>query len=197
GDKALLIISNVRTNSVAIAISRKNFKRPVKQRMILIFAMSLSEQETIEKGGNVVEGMTLVKPCLSPKSEHANIIIDKWQLKKEINWRHSSSYDATQAFIKAIQQSNPVSRSGILSKLSELKSGSLSFHLDKNETAGFGLKWDESDRSNANQKYCVVKIKNGEFVEIDNTTSHISNKSKFRRIETRSQSRSRSQHSIG
>jgi hypothetical protein len=51
GNKALLIISSVKTNSVAIAISRKNFNRPAGKKMRLISAMSLSEQETIEKGG--------------------------------------------------------------------------------------------------------------------------------------------------
>jgi ABC-type branched-subunit amino acid transport system substrate-binding protein len=175
GDKALLIISHVKTNSVAIAISKENFKRPENQRMKLISAMSLSEQETIEKGGDAVEGMILVRPCQSPKYKYAKKIIDKWQLK-EVNWRHSSSYDATQAFLKAIKQSTPVNRQGILSKLSESKSGSLFFQLDKNETAGFGLKWDEKDRSNDNRKFCVVQVKNGKFVEIESMISHYSNK---------------------
>jgi ABC-type branched-subunit amino acid transport system substrate-binding protein len=187
GDKALLIISNVKTNSVAIAIaiatSKKNIERPEKLKMRLISAMSLSEQETIEKGGDAVEGMTLARPCIAPISKSATEIMKKWQLKNEINWRHSSSNDATQAFIQAIRQSEQVTRKKILSKLSESKLGSLSFHLDKNETAGFGLDWDKSDRSNVHQEYCVVnikkgkfeevaKMKNGEFVEIDSTTSY-------------------------
>jgi hypothetical protein len=42
-----------------------------------------------------------------------------------------------------------------------------SFLLSKEETSGFGLKWDPSDRSNANRKYCVVQIKGGKFVDIE------------------------------
>jgi hypothetical protein len=33
-----------------------------------------------------------------------------------------------------------------------------SLSLRENETAGFGLKWDFSDRSNANREYCVIEI---------------------------------------
>jgi ABC-type branched-subunit amino acid transport system substrate-binding protein len=176
GNKALLLISNVNTNSVAIAISRKNSERPVEKRMRLISAMSLSEQETIEKGGEAVKGMILVRPCIAQNSKYVQEAIKRWQLK-EINWRQSSSYDTTQAFVKAIKQSKSVSRQSIVSELrSKSESGSLSFSLSKGETAGFGLKWDKLDRSNINQQYCVVQIKNGRFVEIDSTTSHLPNK---------------------
>jgi ABC-type branched-subunit amino acid transport system substrate-binding protein len=161
GAKVLLIISNVSTNSVAVAISRKNFSLQDK-RMILISSMSLSEQETIEKGGKAVEGMILVRPCLLPESNYTKEAIEKWQ-RKEINWRQTSSYDATQAFIEAIKKSKSVSREEILNVLG---SKSEPFYLSEDKTSGFGLKWDVSDRSNANQKYCVVQIKNGKFVEI-------------------------------
>jgi ABC-type branched-subunit amino acid transport system substrate-binding protein len=134
--------------------------------MILISGMSLSEQETIERGGKAVEGMILVRPCLLPKSSYTKEAIEKWQLK-EMNWRHTSSYDATQAFIEAIKKSKSVSREEILNVL-----GSESFDLSEDKTSGFGLKWDESDRSNANRKYCVVQIKNGRFVEVDSTSSN-------------------------
>jgi ABC-type branched-subunit amino acid transport system substrate-binding protein len=164
--KVLLIISNVKTNSVAIAIARKNLDLPPDKRMIIIAAMSLSEQETIEKGGEAVEGMILVRPCLPKKNLYLEGAIKKWQLK-EMNWRHTSSYDATQAFIEAIKKSKSVSREEILNVL-----GSKSFDLSEDKTSGFGLKWDKSDRSNANQKYCVVQIKNGKFVEIHSSNDY-------------------------
>jgi ABC-type branched-subunit amino acid transport system substrate-binding protein len=55
--KNLLIFSSVRTNSVAIAIAKVNADE--KLNLNLLGAMSLSEQETINRGGNSVNGMYL------------------------------------------------------------------------------------------------------------------------------------------
>jgi hypothetical protein len=43
---------------------------------------------------------------------------------------------------------------------------SSSFSLKKEETSGFGLSWDKSDRSNEKRKFCVVQIENNKSTEV-------------------------------
>jgi ABC-type branched-subunit amino acid transport system substrate-binding protein len=166
--KAALIISNVKSNSIAIAINRKNASLLPKYKLQLLGAMSLSEEETLQRGGEAVEGMVLVRPCLLLEFEYMKNSAKSW-LQKEIGWRTATSFDAAQAFAKAIRLSKPLSREEILHQLN-----SPSFSLSKDETSRFGLKWDFLDRSNANRQYCIVKIKNKKFVEITENFSNAS-----------------------
>jgi ABC-type branched-subunit amino acid transport system substrate-binding protein len=159
--KVALIISSVKTNSIAIAVNRENARLSPNQKLQLFGAMSLSEEEIAKGGKKFMEGMILVRPCLLPQSEYAKKAVERWQ-KQEINWRTATSYDATQAFAKALTLSKTKTREDILRQLI-----SPSFSLSKEETSGFGLKWDLSDHSNANRKYCVVQIRDGKFVDID------------------------------
>jgi ABC-type branched-subunit amino acid transport system substrate-binding protein len=149
--KAALIITNVQTNSIAIAINKSNKKIPANRKLTLLGAMSLTEVETLEKGGKELDGFTLVRPCF-PKSTYMTKQAQKWNLP-ELNWRTATSYDATKAFAKAITLSKNKTRAEILSQLQ-----SPSFSLSKEETSGFGLQWDLSDRSNKEMKYCVVRV---------------------------------------
>jgi ABC-type branched-subunit amino acid transport system substrate-binding protein len=166
--KALLIISNVRTNSIAIeiaiAINRRNATLPLNQKIKLLGVMALSEEETLDKGGKAVEGIILVRPCLSPK--YTQDAAERWQ-EPENSWRTATSYDATQAFSEAIKLSKVKQREDILRQLQ-----SPSFSLSKEQTSGFGLNWDLSDLSNANRKYCVVQIKDGKFRDITEDSSN-------------------------
>jgi ABC-type branched-subunit amino acid transport system substrate-binding protein len=122
--------------------------------------MSLSEEETLQRGGEAVEGMVLVRPCLLPEFKYMKNSAKRW-LQNEMSWRTATSYDAAQAFTKAISLSKKVSRENTLEQL-QLSS----FSLKIGETSGFGLKWDRLDHSNACRKYCVVQIKDGKFVPI-------------------------------
>jgi ABC-type branched-subunit amino acid transport system substrate-binding protein len=63
--KNLLIFSSVRTNSVAIAIAKVNAKLSANEKLNLLGAMSLSEQEAIDRGGDSVDGMYLVRPGIA------------------------------------------------------------------------------------------------------------------------------------
>ncbi len=156
--KAVLLISNVKSNSIAIAISRKNASLSPKHKLQLLGAMSLSEEETLRRGGEAVEGMILVRPCLLPQFKYMKDAAKRW-LQNETSWRTATSYDAAQAFAKAIILSKKVSRENILEQLQ-----SPSFLLKIEETSGFGLKW--VDHSNTDRKYCIVQIKKNKFVEI-------------------------------
>ncbi len=155
GDKeirAALIITNVQSNSIAISINKYNNELSADRKLKILGAMSLSEVETLEKGGKELDGFTLVRPCF-PKSIYMTKQALKWNLP-ELNWRTATSYDATKAFAKAITLSKNKTRAEILIQLQ-----SPSFSLSEEETSGFGLKWDFSDRSNENMKYCVVQVK--------------------------------------
>jgi ABC-type branched-subunit amino acid transport system substrate-binding protein len=159
--KAALVLSDVQTNSIAIAIIRKNAALPSSQKLKLFGAMSLTEEDTIKRGGAAMNGLTLAMPCMLQESKHMKYAAKKW-LQQEISWRTATSYDAIQVFSKAIELSkNNVSRENILRQLQ-----SQSFSLDVEKTSGFGLTWDLSDRSNANRKYCFVQIRKNKFIEI-------------------------------
>jgi ABC-type branched-subunit amino acid transport system substrate-binding protein len=121
--------------------------------------MSLSDAEILQKGGDTVEGMSLASPCLAEKSDYMKKARKRWQQEQEIGWRVATSYDATQAFIKAIRlSSTQPTREEILKNLKSLK-------LLMDKTSGFGLSWD-SEHSNANRKYCLFEIRNHKFEKI-------------------------------
>ncbi len=158
---ALIISTNVQTNSVALATSYANYQLPPDRRLFLLGTMALSETETLEKGGKEIEGMIFVVPCSNLNSRYTSKTTKHWNLP-DLSWRTATSYDATQAFAKAINLAKEKTRPEILRQLQ-----SPSFSLSNEETSGFGLKWDLSgDRSNRNRKYCVSTIKGGKFVDI-------------------------------
>lgn len=154
--KAAFLISSITTNSVTIVFARKNATLPSEQKLQLLSAMSLSEEESQKQGGNALEGLTLLSPCLAEKSDYMKQAANRWEQK--IYWRVATSYDATQAFIEAIQLSKQPTREEILQNLHSLK-------LPVNKTSGFGLSWN-LDHSNAKRKYCLIKIRNHKFEEI-------------------------------
>lgn len=154
--KAAFLISSLKNNSVIIGFARINATFLPPQKLELLSAMSLSEQEILNKGKNAVEGLALVSPCLAKKSVYMEKAKNRWQ--QEIYWRVATSYDATQAFIEAIKLSKEPTREEILQNLRSLK-------LPVNKTSGFGLSWD-SDHSNTKRKYCLFKIRNHKFEEI-------------------------------
>jgi branched-chain amino acid transport system substrate-binding protein len=77
---------------------------------------------------------------------------NRWQGEK-ISWRMATSYDATQAFIKAMSSSNNPSRQSVLEKLP-------SINLSPNESSGNGLKFIEGEPK---KEPVLVKVANGEF----------------------------------
>ncbi len=156
--KAVLLISNVGTNSVALAIARANFKLPAK-KLQLVSAMALSEKLTLEKGGDAIEGMVVPSPCLAKNSDYTKKAEKRWE--QQIYWRAATSYDAAQALIAAIRISKEPTREEILKNLGSLK-------LPINQTSGFGLNWSSSNdyHSNTLRKYCLFQIRHHRFEEI-------------------------------
>ncbi len=154
-----LVLPSIETNCVAIAIANKNAQQPQSQQLKLLFATSLPEISTLAKGGAAVEGAVLVSPSLATNSIYMNDAKDRWQ-QSDINWRVATSYDATQAIIKAIETSTVVTRATILDNLETIT-------LDEDCSSGFGLTWSDSDyHSNSQRKYCITQIRHNKFEEI-------------------------------
>lgn len=171
----ILLFTSVKTNSIAIEISKAVYdsNKDNSTKIQILGNMALSEQETIAKGGNYVDGIEVIRPCLLEESGYIKEAFKKWtQNKIAINWRHATSYDAAQAFIQAIKmidksdsvQSKEVNRKNILSQLK-----STLFSVPGKDTSSeFELKWGSGeDHSNKNAKYCLAKIENGKFRNID------------------------------
>ncbi|MBD2443742.1 ABC transporter substrate-binding protein [Dolichospermum sp. FACHB-1091] len=118
---------------------------------------SLYGNETLDKGGNNVEGLIVAIPWFreTPQAkDFAQKSEKKWG--GGISWRTATSFDATQAFIKAL--SNNATRTNLLEKLPSIK-------LDSNETSGYQLKFTE-EREREGQSI-LVEVKDGKFVPIE------------------------------
>lgn len=158
---AVLIISSIETNSIAIAIAHENHENSKLQpdkKLRLLLTTALPETPLLEKGGNAVEGAVLVSPCLAQESAYMEKARSRWG--QEINWRVVTAYNATQAIIAAIESSTEVTRPAILENLENIV-------LDVDRTSGFGLRWSYTDyHANAHQQYSVWQVRHGRFEEI-------------------------------
>jgi ABC-type branched-subunit amino acid transport system substrate-binding protein len=118
---------------------------------------TLYRKETLSKGGNNVEGLIVAIPWFresSPAKAFAERSKQEWE--GDISWTHATSFDATQAFIKAL--SNNATRTNLLEKLP-------SINLDRNETSGYQLKFTE-EREREGQSI-LVQVKDGKFVPLE------------------------------
>ncbi|MFM6349916.1 MAG: hypothetical protein ACKPFK_32970, partial [Dolichospermum sp.] len=105
---------------------------------------------------NNVEGLIVATPWFreTPQAkDFAQKSEKKWG--GGISWRTATSFDATQAFIKAL--SNNATRTNLLEKLP-------SINLDSNETSGYQLKFTE-EREREGQSI-LVQVEDGKFVPI-------------------------------
>ncbi|GCL42833.1 ABC transporter substrate-binding protein [Dolichospermum planctonicum] len=110
-----------------------------------------------DKTSKNVEGLIVATPWFresSPARPFAERSEQEWG--GGISWRTATSFDATQAFIKAL--SNNVTRTNLLEKLPSIK-------LDRNETSGYQLKFTE-EREREGQSI-LVQVKDGKFVPIE------------------------------
>lgn len=164
--KTVFLIPGVKTSSVLRAFARASQEKTKKlniENLNIIFPMSVFEQPTLDIGGDAVEGASLSTPCVNKTSLYMKGAIKRWQ-QKNIYWRTMTGYDATQAFIEAINKSsNEPTRSEILKNLKTLT-------LPVEKTSGYGLNWSKENgylyQSNINSSYCMYKIENGQFKEV-------------------------------
>ncbi|MBD0263425.1 MAG: ABC transporter substrate-binding protein [Tolypothrix sp. Co-bin9] len=161
---AAIFFPNTELTYQAINIARAQ-KKSNYRKLQMLGGDSLYTSQILQDDQNAFEGLILAIPSFneSSNSQQPRFIREakeRWQLKK-FSWRMAASYDATQAFIKAISLSDNPSRQTILEKLP-------SINLSPDESSGDGLKFIEGERQ---QKPVLVKVVNGDFVKVDENES--------------------------
>jgi branched-chain amino acid transport system substrate-binding protein len=126
---------------------------------------SLYSSRIIQQGQNAIEGLILAIPWSTESSnlQQSKFMIEaknRWEVPK-ISWRMAASYDATQAFIKAISSSDNPSRKSVLEKLP-------SINLSPDESSGNGLKFMNGERK---EEPVLVQVVKGDFVEVNENES--------------------------
>ncbi len=116
---ALLLFPNPDLISVAIEIARARNNLKSLQKKPLLGAGALYGEEILQAGGAALEDMILAVPWFADApnaKEFARQASRIWG-GRQVSWRTATSYDATQAFIKALPESDKPSRSTVLEKV--------------------------------------------------------------------------------
>jgi branched-chain amino acid transport system substrate-binding protein len=148
--QALLVLSSIVTNPVALALARENSKLG-SNKLQLLFSTAMSKRLTFYKGENAIENVALISPNIPENSEYTKYVKSRWGQSK-LDWRVATSYDAAQALIEAIRLSENLTRMEILQNLNGLKLD------DIDRTSGCGLEFSMLDNSNIFVKYRVDRI---------------------------------------
>ncbi|MFM6068600.1 MAG: ABC transporter substrate-binding protein, partial [Sphaerospermopsis kisseleviana] len=163
---ALLFPSTDKTD-IAINIAKEITKRnarlktqnfPIQEvKMFAGDTLYYNYDPTIVRGGKDVEGLIIAIPWFRGTPAAQKFAKKSQQLwGGDVSWRTATSYDATQAFIKAL--SNNASRQTVLERLKNVT-------LPENETSGYPFQFTE-DRERQGESI-LVKVQNGKFVEIE------------------------------
>ncbi|MFM7192213.1 MAG: hypothetical protein ACKOX2_15585, partial [Microcystaceae cyanobacterium] len=157
-DQVIFLIPSVNLTSLATAFTRMNHNHKYKDKVKVLIPMSLSEVTiTAKKTDFSFDGVLLARPCVNEESSYVKRAKQQWQ-QDNISWRTTSSYDATQAFVKAIQDKSPQTREDMVKALKSIT-------LSKEESSGFGLKWSQN-QSNMNRPYCMYEVYQGKLIEV-------------------------------
>ncbi|XZF62419.1 MAG: ABC transporter substrate-binding protein [Gloeotrichia echinulata DVL01] len=140
-------------------ISAELMKNPNNQfrGLKLLGGDALYGQEILDQGGKDVEGLVLAVPWFRDTAPGRNFALSaQQQWGAPVSWRTATSYDATQAFIKAIQSaSTNLSRETVLQALRKV-------NLSPNETSGVNLQFT-SDGERQSEPV-LVQVKDGKFI---------------------------------
>ena len=124
--------------------------RDIKERLRQANLRETFQLET--EGKEALENLVLAVPWSAEESSSKNFAQQacrRWG--GGVNWRTAASYDATQAFIKALSESGNPSRQTVFEKLKSIT-------LSPNETSGHGLKFKDGERD---QEPVLVKVVKG------------------------------------
>jgi ABC-type branched-subunit amino acid transport system substrate-binding protein len=165
--EAAMLFPDTKNTGKAIDIAKANLdfykNRPDQQMLQLLGGDTLYSYETLMQGGEAVEGMILSVPWFRGTQEAQKFAKESQQLwGGDVSWRTATSYDATQAFIKAL--SNNASRQTVLEGLKDV-------NLSANETSGYPLKF--TDNMERDGKPVLLEVKNGKFVQIDESQASL------------------------
>ncbi|QLE54449.1 ABC transporter substrate-binding protein [Nostoc sp. TCL26-01] len=151
------------TNLVSTVIDIVSEKRKVnlkfksKLNLKLLGGGTLYTSDTLKQAKEGVEGLILTVPWFPEEKnskKFAEQACKRWEDK--IDWGTASSYDATQAFIAAISQSQNLSRKDVIEKLESIK-------LPAEKTSGEPLQFSNGERKDA--KPVLVQVVEGKSKE--------------------------------
>jgi ABC-type branched-subunit amino acid transport system substrate-binding protein len=151
---AAVLLPNTEYISVGISLtSAQNNVKSGIEKLPLLGADSLYNQEIIN-AGKAVEGLVLAVPWFPDEAKpnsikFANKAKEIWGEDVSVSWRTAASYDATQAFIKALSSSNNPSRQTVLDNLK-------SRNFSQDETSGNPLTFMDGERQG--QKPVLVQV---------------------------------------
>jgi ABC-type branched-subunit amino acid transport system substrate-binding protein len=135
----------------------KNTPNPKKQGLKLLGGAILYSQITLYQGAESIEGLILDVPWFreAPQAKNfAQKAAQQWG--GSVSWRTATSFDATQALIKALSP-NPT-RATVLQRLREVQ-------LSPSETSGYPLQFNsEGERQT---KGILVKVVGGKFALVE------------------------------
>ncbi|QSV63971.1 MAG: ABC transporter substrate-binding protein [Dolichospermum sp. DL01] len=163
--EAVMLFSNTKTDitlKIAKEITKRNetlkTQNSPRRELKMLGGDNLYQGEILNSGGKNVEGLIIAVPWFRGTSQaqsFAKKAKDQWG--GGISWRTATSFDATQALIKAL--SNNPSRSTVLRGLENVS-------LSANETSGYPLKFTP-EREREGQSI-LLQIKGGKFTIIPN-----------------------------
>lgn len=150
--EAAILFPDTEHTNATIDIAKANDDNSLS----LLGGHTLYSNDTLIKGRKAVEGMILSVPWFretSQAKDFAEKSGKKWG--GAISWRTATSFDATQAFIKALSKDNTQdnTRNNVLERLQKVK-------LNNNQTSGYPLQFKEREREGQS---VLVEVKNGKF----------------------------------
>ncbi|MDB9450132.1 ABC transporter substrate-binding protein [Dolichospermum circinale] len=164
--EAVMLFSNTQKLDITLKIAKEITKRnetlktqnSPRRELKMLGGDNLYQGEILNSGGKNVEGLIIAVPWFRGTSQAQSFAkkADK-QWGGAISWRTATSFDATQALIKAL--SNNPSRSTVLRGLENVS-------LSANETSGYPLKFTP-ERERDGQSI-LLQIKQGQFTMIPN-----------------------------
>ncbi|MGB8690523.1 MAG: AAA-like domain-containing protein [Microcoleus sp.] len=154
--KAFVLLPDTETISVVneIASAQKRLSQNGAKKLPLLGADALYNPKIFE-AGDAVEGLVLAVPWFAEEPNSKNFAKEaekRW--KGRVSWRTAASYDATQAFIKALPVDQKPTRTKILETLQER-------NFSQNESSGNPIRFSNGERQG--QEPVLVNVVKGKF----------------------------------
>lgn len=158
--EAAILFPDTEHTNATIEIAKANQELNNNSPLSLLGGHTLYSNDTLIKGRKAVEGMILSVPWFRETSQ-AKAFAEKSGKKwgGAISWRTATSFDATQAFIKALSKDNTQdnTRNNVLERLQKVE-------LNNNQTSGYPLQFTKG-RERQGQSV-LVEVKDGKFTMI-------------------------------
>jgi ABC-type branched-subunit amino acid transport system substrate-binding protein len=161
GVKAALLFPSQEYTSVTLEIARANaklnssFKNPNQRGLQLLGGDTLAISMTLSTGGTAIEGLVLAVPWFEQSQPSKNFLQNvqqQWGGGDQVGLLTATSFDATQALIKALSPN--ASRRTVLQNLRQIK-------LSPDETSGEPLQF--TAQGEPERQAILVRVVKGEF----------------------------------